>query len=120
MEPARSPASPAFPEHWLTSPSEAPTVGDFSFEGARVEAFRSSDRKWHLRSAGCEASDFHLGTATRTLFNEQYHETTRPLIDAILAWQESVEASQVATAPKEIDASRAPRAKPRKRRAADG
>jgi hypothetical protein len=62
-------------------------VGSFIFEGVEVEALLSEDGQWHLRSAGCEVMDRHLGTATRILFSPSHHASTRSLIDQILAWQ---------------------------------
>jgi hypothetical protein len=73
--------------------SDRPELGLFSFEGIDVEAFLSGDGDWHLRSAGCEVSGRHLGTATRVLFNPKTHASTRPLIDEILHWQASARAS---------------------------
>jgi hypothetical protein len=73
-------------------------VGSFSFEGATVEVFQSPDGQWHVRSAGCEVVDPHLGTATRTLFNPRNHANTRALIDEILSWQESTERAESSNA----------------------
>jgi predicted signal transduction protein with EAL and GGDEF domain len=59
-------------------------VGSFMFDGAKVEAFLSEDRQWHLRSAGCEVAGKHLGTATRTLFNPDNSPSTVALGQHVL------------------------------------
>ena len=71
-------------------------VGSFMFDGAKVEAFLSEDRQWHLRSAGCEVAGKHLGTATRTLFNPDNSPNTRQLIQEILAWESAGTGADVA------------------------
>ena len=54
------------------------------FEGIEVEAFWS-DSKWHVRAAGHEAINPHLGEATRILFKPSLHADTASLIQEILA-----------------------------------
>jgi len=77
-------------------------VGSFLFEGVEVEAQLSEDGQWHLRSAGCEVMEKHLGTATRILFNPSNHASTRSLIDQILAWQRSGVDDQSPSHPGEV------------------
>ncbi len=62
-------------------------VGKFMFDGVEVEAFLSGDRRWHVRSAGCEVAGTHLGTAVRTLFNPDNSPSAGRLIQEILAWE---------------------------------
>ena len=84
-------------------------VGSFIFEGVEVEAFLSSDRQWHVRSAGCEVEGTHLGTAIRTLFNPDNFPNARELTQEILAW-ESAGKREVIAPQRDADWMTAPRA----------
>jgi hypothetical protein len=61
----------------------------FVFEGVEVKASFRSDSKWHVHTKGVEVVNTHLGTATRILFDPQFHGDTNALIREILAAETS-------------------------------
>lgn len=62
-----------------------PPPGTFEFEGHYIQVARTI-AGWRLHSAGHEVTNSHLGTATRILFDPEYHESTSELVRQILAW----------------------------------
>ena len=62
-----------------------PEAGTFEFEGAAIEVSRSV-AGWQLYSAGHTVTNSHLGTATRILFDPEFHTSTSGLVQEILAW----------------------------------
>jgi hypothetical protein len=63
----------------------APKSGTFEFEGMAIEVSRSV-AGWELYSAGHTVTNSHLGTATRILFDPEFHTSTSGLVQEILAW----------------------------------
>jgi hypothetical protein len=63
----------------------APPSGTFEFEGHQIQVSRG-DAGWLLFSEGHEVANSHLGTATRILFDPEYHTSTSGLVREILAW----------------------------------
>lgn len=65
-----------------------PPPGTFEFEGHSIQVSRNA-AGWRLYSEGHEVTNSHLGTATRILFDPEYHVSTSSLVREILAWAAS-------------------------------